>query len=399
MALSFIWKPTGMPMQQNEDVNLGLNAYRGALPEVYFWQQMATPHMIWLCAALAEQGAKAVYIAQEMMANSRRETGWVPRVPKEVDFRLVTSPEKALAQIAESSPNSLHITSGIRTRGIMRSVQVTLDKSSRHHWIALETVAESFLSRPIKRLIYSAHLRWMNSQRRCYLAIGGETKDWLIARGAPRKSVFPFAYFLPPPSLDVSAWRREQPTRFTFLYVGRLIHLKRVDLILRAFALANCENCELWIVGSGAMESELKKLAHKLGVSTKVKWLGLLPQTEIPSVMAASDCLILASDNDGWGAVVSEALMCGTRVICSNACGASTVIRSRQQGFIFRAGRLEKLLSAIQEVYREGPTSIESRRGLKMWSHCLSAGAGASYLLSLFQASQSEEEAPAPPWV
>lgn len=48
--------------------------------------------------------------------------------------------------------------------------------------------------------------------------------------------------------------------------------------------------------------------------------------------MARADVLVLPSWHDGWGAVVSEALMAGTPAIASDACGSAGVVRASGVG-------------------------------------------------------------------
>ena len=57
--------------------------------------------------------------------------------------------------------------------------------------------------------------------------------------------------------------------------------------------------------------------------------------TKIPEVICESDCLVLPSRYDGWGAVISEALMVGTPVICSDNCGAANVVTASNVGSVF----------------------------------------------------------------
>jgi glycosyltransferase involved in cell wall biosynthesis len=62
---------------------------------------------------------------------------------------------------------------------------------------------------------------------------------------------------------------------------------------------------------------------------------------------------VLPSRFDGWGAVVNEALMVGTPVICSNRCGASDVIENGRNGYVFEAGSARALRERLRQYCEE----------------------------------------------
>lgn len=148
------------------------------------------------------------------------------------------------------------------------------------------------------------------------------------------------------------------------------------------------------MVGQGELESKLKEKADAL-LSGKVKWLGVLPMNSIPMEISKADCLVLPSRHDGWGVVVSEAIMVGTQVICSDACGAAGVVNASRCGGVFMNGNLVDLEEKILQVLNKGKISDESRRHLMEWGECLSADSGANYLLNVLNfTSELSNKAP-----
>ena len=73
-------------------------------------------------------------------------------------------------------------------------------------------------------------------------------------------------------------------------------------------------------------------------------FFGILPMSKIPKIIRKTDCLVLSSRHDGWGAVASEALLEGTPVICSNACGSSVAVKASKVGGIFVSEDLKSLI-------------------------------------------------------
>lgn len=115
---------------------------------------------------------------------------------------------------------------------------------------------------------------------------------------------------------------REQfdlPERF-LVFVGRMLPVKNLDTLIRAFAGA-CEQGiphDLVMVGRETGHSEsLKSIARDLGIERRVHWKGPIFE-EIALVMNLADALYLGSTYESFGAVALESAACGTPVIGSD---------------------------------------------------------------------------------
>ena len=129
--------------------------------------------------------------------------------------------------------------------------------------------------------------------------------------------------------VDFSVWDRRPPadeapagvpdmTRFVFM--GRLVKLKGLDLLLPAFKAAQAQglSASLEIIGDGDERAALEGLARELGLwGQGVTFSGWLPQTECAQRLRQSDALILPSLMECGGAVVLEAMACGKPVIAT----------------------------------------------------------------------------------
>src|SRR5690606_10343762 len=141
---------------------------------------------------------------------------------------------------------------------------------------------------------------------------------------------------------------------------------------IEALAQLGDAHFELAIVGLGPLEQPLRAQAQaRLG--NRVVWLGRKPQNEVPTYLAGADCLVLPSRHDGWGAVVSEALMAGTPAICSDHCGTAEVAQASGCGGIFPAGDLGALTLSLKSVIADGRQQPEQRARLATWARCLGA--------------------------
>lgn len=102
--------------------------------------------------------------------------------------------------------------------------------------------------------------------------------------------------------------------------VKRLHPLADHATLLRAFALLDPSlvRVRLVIAGSGEERDALERLANELGVSNRVRFLGLVPNHEVAKLHAAADLFVLSSRLEATPTVVLEALACGTRVVSTD---------------------------------------------------------------------------------
>ena len=86
-------------------------------------------------------------------------------------------------------------------------------------------------------------------------------------------------------------------TDFVFLSMARLHKVKGLDTAL--YALAQVPNAILWIAGEGPEEKKLRKLATKLGIDGRVRWLGW--RTDRSALLDACDVVLFPSRFEPFG--------------------------------------------------------------------------------------------------
>jgi glycosyltransferase involved in cell wall biosynthesis len=368
------------------------------ISSIWFWQRIVSPHMAGLAVALAHRGCKVTYVAEQAMSFDRAEQGWaVPELPGVELFYVGSSAASHL--LATKAPvDSVHICQGIRANGIVATAQNVFAARGLRQWVVMETVNDTGLRGLLKRAEYSRIFRLRRKSLQGVLAIGHRTADWVVARGIPADRVYPIAYFLP--DYQGSVIENSVKTRpFRFVFAGRLISLKRVDWLIDALARLKDPAFEFWVVGTGSEESVLQALATST-LGNRVRWLGQLSLPDVPSVMAQGDCLVLPSVHDGWGAVASEALMVGTPVICSDACGVAGVVRASGLGGVFPVNDRAALFQLLTDQLAHGAVSDVDRRHLASWATCLGATAGALYLQEILEFKDSNAGVrPSAPWL
>jgi glycosyltransferase involved in cell wall biosynthesis len=104
-----------------------------------------------------------------------------------------------------------------------------------------------------------------------------------------------------------------------FVYLGRLVDWKGVDILLDAFhTVAKQSPARLDIIGEGVWRERLEKQAAALGIADRVTFKGWLPQQACARELAGADALVLPSLYECGGAVVLEAMAVALPVIATN---------------------------------------------------------------------------------
>ncbi len=105
-----------------------------------------------------------------------------------------------------------------------------------------------------------------------------------------------------------------------FFNVKRLHPLADHETLLRACALLDPAEfrAKLVIAGSGEERDRLEQLTSELGISSRVRFLGLVPNQDVAKLHAAADLFVLSSRLEATPTVVLEALACGTRVVSTD---------------------------------------------------------------------------------
>ena len=351
--------------------------------------------MAGLAAAIARRGCEVVYVANQRVSDGRATQGWVQ--PDLGSARLELAPNvQAVRALAVAPLESVHVSQGLRGNGLVGEAQRALARRGLRQWVVMETVEDSGWRGMLKRLEYSRLVRLSRRNLQGILATGYGTPDWIAARGMPADRVYPFAYFL----RDMSATLPPRPTlngRYRFIFVGQFIHLKRLDLLVAAIKKLSSDDIELTVIGSGPLEDEWRSMTEA-ALPGRVNWVGRLAMREVATYMAAADCLVLPSRYDGWGAVVSEALMVGTPTICSDRCGVAGVVQASGYGGVFRAGDIDGLVHCLEMTLARGRPGTQTRLELASWARCLGADAGADYLLCILSYADGSAKRPLPPW-
>ena len=152
----------------------------------------------------------------------------------------------------------------------------------------------------------------------------------------------------------------------TLVSVGWLIERKGHDLIIEA--LAQLPGYRLLLVGQGPERAALERLAARLGVGDRVRFLGRIAHERLADIYAAADALVLASSREGWPNVLLEAMACGTPVVASNIWGNPEVVARPEAGVLMLERSAMGVAEGVRMLFRALPDRAATRRYAEMFS-------------------------------
>jgi glycosyltransferase involved in cell wall biosynthesis len=143
--------------------------------------------------------------------------------------------------------------------------------------------------------------------------------------------------------------------------------------LLQAFARAKVPNSFLVFAGDGPERNNLERRAVELGIEDRVRFLGFLNQSQLPSAYRAADLFVLPSLFEPFGLVVNEAMLCGLPVAVSDRVGARfDLVRPDENGYVFPAGDVEALAAIFREILadpeKRARMGAASRQRMETWS-------------------------------
>jgi len=173
-------------------------------------------------------------------------------------------------------------------------------------------------------------------------------------------------------------------------YVGRLVSEKGMLDLLDSLPQAS-PNVHAVFVGSGPLESALRRRVQDLSLTARVHFLPAQPLADLPEIMNALEVLVLPSRTtprwkEQFGRVIIEAHACATPVIGTDSGAIPDVIANA--GLIVPEGNPQELASALTTLAANphiaralGEQGLHHARELFTWQRVAQRMAGIYQLL------------------
>ena len=187
-----------------------------------------------------------------------------------------------------------------------------------------------------------------------------------VALGHFSRGVRSHALIIPNPVLPPSQPQKELGfvlTKPLAASMGRLIHAKGFDLVLRAFARISCRHPQwtLAIVGEGPLRTTLEDLCDELRIRDRVLFTGLVKDPA--EILSRADLFVMSSRFEGFPNALCEAMGHGVAVISTDCpSGPRAIIRNNIDGILIPNGDVGALAAAMDRLM--GDEGERKRLGL-----------------------------------
>lgn len=199
------------------------------------------------------------------------------------------------------------------------------------------------------------------------VAVSRKLRDELVSGGVPPERVHAIPNAWEPSGSPVA---RSEARRYlglaegtaTLGWVGRMSPEKGPDVMIRALAAMASPEAHLSMIGSGTMEEECRRLAGRLGVSSRCRWHGIVP--DAASLLRAFDAIVLTSRTEGTPMILLEAMAAGVPIVSTSVGGVPDVV-SAEEAVLVSSGDVPALAREVEEVLADPPGAAERARAAK----------------------------------
>jgi glycosyltransferase involved in cell wall biosynthesis len=353
--------------------------------KIIFWEPVISPHKVHFVSEVAKlfKNWNVIYVAHSDMGEDRKRLGWMSGDQEErLCFELIISPAQAEILCLANMSGAIHVFSGIRwVPTIISALHIVIRRSAIFFIMSEPRVSEG-VTGFFRRVHSWLTERTLRNKVSMVLAIGAHGTSWFRSVGYDSGRLYPFGYFVPPPVARFTE-RYSYERILKVGYLGRLVDAKGVGVLLRMLDDFNDE-FNFVFAGTGSLKD---KIILKSQNSDRVQYVGVIRMSDVGEFLSNLDILVLPSitTDDGWGVVVSEALMVGTAVVVSSVVGSSLAVAGRSYlGKVCKAGSTKEILDAIKSIENQGYISDEYRNIRKEWAiENLSHMAGARYFKNI----------------
>lgn len=336
---------------------------------IVYFSTFLSPHVKPFCDYLYEKtGGRFVYVETQKLSEERRAMGYSFDGQNIPYLQSIVNDKEKWYSIADQSDCVL-INPG--------SSDYTLTEYCVKHSRIVFFVSERLFKKgPLKiidlRLWKQAYINLQARKRNVYLlCLGYYVSGDFSLIGFNKNRAYKFGYF--PESRYRDEQQKKQEDNY-LLWVGRLINWKRPIFALRIIKKLNKKNIDthLLLAGDGPQKKLIQHYITTHKLEDRVKLLGFVDNDQVRKLMNGSKaCLSTSTRQEGWGAVINEALDAGVPVVASSSVGAAGyLIEDGKNGFTFNTYSVRSAVSAIERMNKSEMSVLRknAKDTLRSWN-------------------------------
>lgn len=204
---------------------------------------------------------------------------------------------------------------------------------------------------------YQDHTRYRKESVYLLCAGGYVASDFAIVKAYPEK-MLRWGYFPETKHYDVeNLLKKHTDGDVSLLWAGRFLNWKHpeIPVLLAEYLKERDYRFHLSMVGGGEMEGELQRLIVEKKLEERITLCGYQKPEQVRKMMEQAEVYLFTSDyQEGWGAVLNEAMNSGCAVLASHAIGAVPfLMRHGENGLVFESGNLQDAGKKAEELLRD----------------------------------------------
>jgi glycosyltransferase involved in cell wall biosynthesis len=159
----------------------------------------------------------------------------------------------------------------------------------------------------------------------------------------------------------VNYFKELKKTYFIVGIVARIEVQKRIDISLNIAKRLFQKSQDIFFLflGDGPLESQMKSLAHSLGLDENINFMGFIPDAKL--YMKYFDVVLLTSDWEGLPFVVWEAMSAGVPIVSTDVGGIREIIIKENCGFVYEQNNLSDAVDKINCIFKDN--SLKNQMG------------------------------------
>jgi glycosyltransferase involved in cell wall biosynthesis len=324
------------------------------VPSVTFISNTLTPHQTPFSEAMFKLiGDKYKFISCVPLSKERKQMGWSTQDNVTYEIRAYESTEEANKLIIESDVVIIGSAPDVYIKERLKMGKLTFKYSERLYKKGLS-------AKMLPRAIVSSYLHHGRFQKYpiYMLCASAYTAADLALFGNYKNRMFKWGYFPETEEYNIDDLIDSKRSNvLKVLWVGRFVGWKHPELALEVAKKLDSEKIEyqLIMIGNGEEFDRIKQLVYGMGLRNKVIFLGAMSPEEVRRHMEEANIYLFTSDfNEGWGAVLNEAMNSGCAVVASHAIGSVPfLLKHGENGLIYKNDDLDDLCNKVISLARD----------------------------------------------
>lgn len=362
--------------------------------KVTFYSCFLTHHQVPFCLEMQKiLGDDFKFVSNSKIFQWRLDLGFRD-LDKEYDFVIRSYEnkeewEKAKKLADESDIVIIGSTSDELIEDRLKQDKITFRYRSRI-WLFTDGFWRTIFNKEKIKLLYQRHLKYKKNKNLYLLCASGYGAKDFGALGLYKNKMYKWGYFLPTNKYDIDILieQKENNQKIQILWAGRFINWKHPELVIKLAKRLKKQdyNFEIKMLGQGILEEKIRKQIQEYHLEDYVKVVGQVPSDKVKDYMEEANIFISTSDhNEGWGAVINEAMNTGCTVIANERIGAAPfLIKNNETGITYKTYR--ELEEAVKKTIND--KDLRKRLGKNAYEFITekwTANVGVGNLMKLFE--------------